>query len=116
MRRRRRWAPYALAAWTAFVWITRIRNAEAGDVGPILLSAVFLLLAALVLATKGHALPTTTLAGLTVVVWVIRLPMILLADHGAGFEVVHAVIALVSLGLAFASSDALNRGRRPAPA
>jgi hypothetical protein len=115
MPRRRPWAPYALAAWTVFVWVTRIKNAD-GAVGPILLSATFLLLAALVLATKGHALPTITLAGWTVLVWLVRLPMILLAAHGAGFKVVHAVIALVSILLAGACDEAFSARRRPAPA
>lgn len=94
-----RWAPWALVVWTVVVWVTRLRNAD-GSAGAVALSVLFLVLAAAVVATRAHALPVVVLAGLTVVVWLIRLPMILVADHGAGFKVVHAVIAAVSIGLA----------------
>ncbi len=39
-------------------------------------------------------------AALTVVVWVVRVPLILVADHAVGFKVVHAAIGLVAIALA----------------
>ncbi len=36
----------------------------------------------------------------TVAVWVVRIPMIALDDRSVGFKVVHAVLGLISIGLA----------------
>lgn len=41
-----------------------------------------------------------TLAGATVAVWAVRVPLLLTSDHGAGFVVVHLVLAAGSLALA----------------
>ncbi len=93
-------APFVLALVTLFVWGVRIKNAD-GSWTAVLLSLTFIGLAVLVLATRGHALPSVTLAGWTVVVWAIRLvDIVLLSDHGTGFKVVHAVIGVGSILLA----------------
>ncbi|MCU1498179.1 MAG: hypothetical protein JWM47_2132 [Acidimicrobiales bacterium] len=58
-------------------------------------------------------------AGGTVTYWAIRLPMILLADHGVPFKVVHTVLALVSVAAAAAAWRSVGRAdqrRPPAPA
>jgi hypothetical protein len=39
-------------------------------------------------------------AVLTVVVWLVRVPMILVADHGAPFKIVHVGLGVVSVVLA----------------
>ena len=36
----------------------------------------------------------------TILVWLVRVPQILLADHGAPFKVVHALLGVVSVVLA----------------
>jgi hypothetical protein len=93
-----------LALWTLFVWVTRIENAVNGDegAGPIVLSCTFLALAALVLATRGHnGFWAITLAGWTVLVWLVRaVDIAFLSDHGAGFVVVHLALAVISWVLA----------------
>ena len=45
----------------------------------------------------------------TVVFWAVRLPMILLNDHPAGFLVVHAVLAVASVAAAVAAWRSLDR-------
>lgn len=88
-----------LALWSLFVWGVRIRNAD--DVGPILLSLSFVVLAAAVLATRGHRGPTLALAGWTAAVWAVRLvDILLLSDHGAAFKAVHAALGAASIALA----------------
>jgi hypothetical protein len=115
--RRRHWAPYTLALWTLLVWGTRLKNAD-GSVFAILGSLVFLVLAAIVLGTRGHAIPTITLGGLTVFVWLVRLPMIVLfSDRSASFKAVHAVIGVISILLAGACDEAFSgRKEQVAPA
>jgi hypothetical protein len=39
----------------------------------------------------------------TVGIWAVRLPFVLVHDHPAGFKVVHAVLAAVSIALAVAA-------------
>jgi len=117
---RRSAAALALAGWTAFVWLTRIRNAAAdGDsLWPYLLSVSFLVLAVGVLATLGRDRRWILgLAAWTVVVWAVRLvDIVILSDHGAGFIVVHAAIGLVSVGLAVVAGREVIRARRLASA
>jgi hypothetical protein len=92
-----------LAAWSLFVWGVRIRNA-AGDLGPTLLSLSFVVLAVAVLVSRGARPPTLALAGWTVAVWAVRLVDIaVLSDHEPAFVAVHAVLAVVSIGLAAAA-------------
>lgn len=103
-------AVVALAAWTAFVWLTRINNAltdealsSAAKAGSVLLSLSLLGLAAASVWAVWTARATRVISvfvGWTVVVWAVRLPQILLADHTVGFKAVHAVLGLVSMVLA----------------
>lgn len=88
-------ATLVLAGWTVFVWATRIKNAD-GDVGAIVIAVGFVALAVAVLIRRRAAI---ALAAFTIVVWLVRTPMILLHQHDGGFKAVHTVLALVSLGL-----------------
>lgn len=49
---------------------------------------------------RGFVRAVTAFAAGTTVYWAVRIPMILLADHPVGFEVVHTVLAVVSVALA----------------
>lgn len=101
--------PAALAAWTAFVWGTRVRNIVRDGGGTLsLLVALGLVALAVIVAialvrggTPRWAVPA--LATATVAAWVVRAPVILLGDHGVGFKVVHTGLALVSIALAVAA-------------
>ena len=101
--------PAAFAAWTVFVWGTRIRNiARDGGTSLSLAVSVALVVLAVVVAVSlvraGHprwAVPT--LAAATVVAWAVRAPQILLGDHSGAFKVVHTVLAVVSVALAVAA-------------
>jgi hypothetical protein len=108
----------ALLAWTAFVWVGRIRNAladpaldDGGRTGPILLSLSFLVPAAAVAVLLARSwrgggssalrAAVLALAGWSVAVWVVRVADIALAgDHEVGFVVVHAVLGVGSILLA----------------
>lgn len=97
-----------LALWTLFVWGVRIRNAD-GSVGAVLLSLVFVGLAAAVLLTRSSGAAVVGLAGLTVLVWLVRIvDIVLLSDHGAAFKAVHVVLGLVSIALAARTNAELN--------
>ena len=104
---------YALPIWTLLVWTTRIRNIVAQDwtwtdfVVPVGLTV--LAVAALVRRREG----LLALAAATTLVWVVRLPLVLVHDHPIGFKVVHAVLAVVSIALAAATARALNRPKVP---
>ena len=100
-------AVYAFAAWTVFVWGTRISNVvdDAGSSTFDLVLAVGLtLLGVVVLATawrRRPAWPVPTLVVVTVAAWVLRTPPLLLdPEHGAAFKAVHAGLAVVSVVLA----------------
>jgi hypothetical protein len=93
-------APIALAAWSLFVWVVRIRNA-AGEAGPTVVAVSFVALAAAVLATRAGRVPTLLLAGWTVAVWTVRMfDIVLLSDHDLAFVAVHATLAVISVALA----------------
>ncbi|MEZ5209204.1 MAG: hypothetical protein R2690_20045 [Acidimicrobiales bacterium] len=118
-----RWAwlvPAAAVAWSAYVWVTRIANAwsdeglgVADQVATTALSLSFLVLAVGVALAALHLrsgrAPNTVdrwsmwlLAGWSIAVWAVRVPQILAADHSVPFKAVHAVLGLVSIGLALA--------------
>jgi hypothetical protein len=116
-RRAGTWPLVALVGWTLYVWSTRIGNAAGNDAlstgsktFSIVLSLTFvgLAVAAAVVAVRAwsrplarvEALVLRALVGWTVLVWVVRIPMIAVADHSVGFKVVHAVLGVVSIGLA----------------
>lgn len=101
--------PAALAAWTAFVWGTRVRNItrDGGGTVPLLVAVGMVVLAVVVavsLVRDGaprSAVPALAVA--TVAAWAVRMPSILLGDHGAAFKGVHTALALVSIALAVAA-------------
>ena len=106
----------AFVAWTAFVWGNRISNTLRSEESAgaktfsTVLSLVFLGFAVAVVvvlakAWKSHlgtggAKVLMAAAVLTVVVWLVRVPMILVADHGAPFKIVHVGLGVVSVVLA----------------
>ena len=109
----------AFVLWTAFVWGNRIANTLGSEesVGAktfsTILSIVVLAFAAAVVVVVVRAWSTSISVGgakvlmiaaaFTVLVWLIRVPMILIADHGdkdPGFKIVHAGLGVVSVVLA----------------
>jgi hypothetical protein len=124
------WAVGAFVGWTLFVWIGRTRNAVTDPelsgsdrVGPIVLSAIFLLGAVVLGAAlyRDHVAATPAsaralryvarvLGAVTVAVWLVRAGDIALAgDHEAGFVAVHVMLAAVSIGLAVWAVVAADR-------
>ena len=120
--------------WTAFVWANRISNTLRSDESSgaktfsTALSIVLLAfgLAVLVVTVRswrrglrdGGAKVLVAAAAVTIVVWLVRVPQIVIADHSVGFEVVHTVLGLVSIGLAVAVAriaTAARRALRPGP-
>ncbi|MCU1380744.1 MAG: hypothetical protein JWN29_3727 [Acidimicrobiales bacterium] len=101
--------PLALPIWTLLIWTTRIRNIVAGDwsVTDLILPIGLTILAVVALVDRRRGVPA--LAAATVAVWAIRLPLVLVHDHGAAFKLVHTALALVSFGLAYASWRAVSR-------
>jgi hypothetical protein len=112
--------PVALfCAVTLFIWGNRIWLAWTNPDDTVAEKLVWstpitlFVLAALVLGGQllagtdrrrpGFVRGVTALAAGTTLYWAVRTPMILLADHPVGFEVVHAVLAAVSVTLAVAA-------------
>jgi hypothetical protein len=105
--------PYFLAGWTVLIWIGRVRNILEAD-GAAVELLVPLVLVALGIATFARPRQAGPLLALvTVAVWVIRVPLVLVHHHSTAFVVVHLVLAAVSITLA---SLTLRRARRPVPA
>lgn len=115
---RRRWPIFAFAAWSAYVWVTRISNAwgpgsdetTAAKVistisAGVLLVGVAATVAILVRArargfVAAEVLVLRVFVGLTVAVWAVRVPQILLdGEHNVPFKVVHTGLAVISVGL-----------------
>ena len=106
----------AFVAWTAFVWGSRISNTLRSEESTgaktfsTVLSLVLLGFAVAVVVVMAKAWKSNLGAGgakvlmgaavLTVVVWLVRVPMILVADHGAPFKIVHVGLGVVSVVLA----------------
>ena len=109
----------AFVVWTAFVWGNRISNTLRSEESAgaktfsTVLSLVLLAFATAVVVvvvkawkgqpTVGGAKVLMGAAALTVVVWLVRVPMILIADHGdkdPGFKIVHVGLGVVSVVLA----------------
>lgn len=120
----------ALLAWTTFVWVGRIRNAisdpdlsGADRIGPLVLSASFLVLAVVVgaLLYRDHVASSTSSAGalriavrtfaaVTVAFWVVRAVQIAVRHpDDVPFVVVHVVLAAVSISLAIWAVVATDR-------
>ena len=106
----------AFVGWTAFVWGNRISNTLRSEESAgaktfsTVLSLVLLGFAVAVVVVVAKAWKSNLGAGgakvlmgaavLTVVVWLVRVPMILVADHGAPFKIVHVGLGVVSVVLA----------------
>jgi hypothetical protein len=110
MSRRAKVSIVVLFGWTAFVWLTRISNAwndaAMTSAGKVLTTSVSLALVALAAASvvavfAGRAVRVVQVfLGATVLVWLIRVPQILLDDHDVAFKVVHATLGVISVALA----------------
>ena len=113
---------FALVAWTFFVWGGRVRNIVTDDGGVeeaglwrLVLIASFLLLALvtsvcfawlffasierLEKARSWYGRSSLVLAGFGIAVWLVRGIDITFGDHSVAFKAVHAVLALVTIGL-----------------
>jgi hypothetical protein len=124
----RRTPALVLAGWTLFVWVTRIRNAMADDgmsgggkAVAVLTAVAFsaLGLATLVTTLRRHPSAPVVLAGLvllSVVYWPIRIVQIMIHGHSAGFVLVHAALAALTLGLSAWAWPGRRPGQRPIPA
>jgi hypothetical protein len=105
-------AIYAFAAWTVFVWATRVSNIVGGDGSTLDLALAVVLgaLGAAVAVAAWRRQPAWPLAALvlgTVATWAVRTPLILLdAERAAGFKFVHLSLAVVSVTLAVAAWQA----------
>jgi hypothetical protein len=109
---RRHPAASALAAWSLFVWMTRIRNIWSDDElstgqqwshTALALSFTVLALAvgwAVVRSAPWREPVVLVLAGWTIAVWIVRSIGIATADHDGAFIAVHLALALISIGLA----------------
>jgi Na+/melibiose symporter-like transporter len=103
--------------WTLYVWCTRIVNAlgddalgAGGKAFSVGLSLTFVAFsaagAAIGLRARRRPLlrPEVAVlrafAGWTTLVWLVRVPMIAVADHDVGFKVVHALLGVISIALA----------------
>ncbi len=102
---------YAFAAWTVFVWTTRVRNIVEDDgssLDLVLAAALAVLGVAVALVAwraRARQAPVVAVAvGATLLAWAIRTPMILLdSQWGAAFKAVHSALAIVSVVLALAA-------------
>ncbi|MEZ5340094.1 MAG: hypothetical protein R2706_01215 [Acidimicrobiales bacterium] len=115
---RRQLSGWALGAWTLFVWVGRVRNIAVDNelVGTdrairFVLAASFVALGLLVIgglvssrrsrqAVSWLPAALAVLAGYSMVTWVIRgIDISFAGDHPTGFIIVHAVLAIVTIGL-----------------
>jgi hypothetical protein len=102
---------YLLAGWTVLIWIGRVRNIVHAH-GAAVELLVPVVLVALGIATFVRPRQAGQLLALvTIVVWAIRVPLVLVHDHSAAFVIVHVVLAAVSMALAGLT---LRGARRPA--
>ena len=102
---------WSFVAWTFLIWTFRIGTIWDGDgataakVGRTLLALSFSALAcatvwSLVRRPRARRTVVGVFAAWTIAVWVVRAPMIVFADHGTAFVLVHLALAAVSAGLA----------------
>jgi hypothetical protein len=115
--RRGTWPVVALVVWSLYVWGTRISNALGDPAlsiggkafsGGLSLTFVALAVAGIAIVARSWSRARTPIevgvlrafAGWTVAVWVVRVPMIVVADHVVGFKVVHAMLGVISVVLA----------------
>ncbi|MBI1843507.1 MAG: hypothetical protein HYR89_02680, partial [Actinobacteria bacterium] len=105
----RRSLPLVFAGWTVFVWGNRIANilddgrtfSATRTLSLGFAAAVIALAVVVVIADLRGGRPSWPLSALvtaTIAVWAVRVPLIVLnADHGVGFKLVHAALAAVSI-------------------
>lgn len=123
-----------LAGWTLLVWVGRVRNVVADDalagwaltwrvaVSVAFTTAAIVLAVSLVRTPRLIAPPQSLsdrlgvgLAVIGIAWWLVRGTGILLADHSAGFKLVHTVLALVTVALSAAVLRASRRSDSPRP-
>ena len=106
-----------LVAVTVVVWVVRVVNVFGDDslsgsarLWRLLVAGCFLVFAGLAVAVlsgrwAGHRLGSTRLVAMfclwTMVFWAVRSIGILLGDYDTEFTLVHALLAVVSVGVAF---------------
>jgi hypothetical protein len=115
-----------LAAWSVFVWATRIRNALADDelgtgaktvavITAVVFTAGGLAVGIAALRRHGQLRPmVAALAVVTAVYWPVRIVQIVARDHSLGFTLVHAALGAVSVALALWAWPARRARVRPA--
>ena len=91
---------YLLAAWTLFTWGTRIRNAAQDDEGALAYVVPAALVVVAIAAIVRPARWGRLLALAASLAWLVRVPIILTADHEVGFKVVHTALAVITWALA----------------
>lgn len=122
----------ALAAWTLLTWFTRLplawRDDELEVAEKVLATVPVVVFVALAAAAAGAVVTRrgiaggalVALAGWSTAYWLVRVPMIALNDHPAGFIAVHAVLGAVAIGLSgltlWRLAAGRGRGRRPVAA
>jgi hypothetical protein len=119
----------ALCGWTAFLWITRIKNAlgddkmsTSGKVIALVTSLAFLgaagALAFVHLRSRpGARRAAAAFALVSIVYWFVRAATIIVRHHPIGFKLVHTVLALITVGLGvwvLRSTSGRARAGRPA--
>ena len=106
---------WALPIWTLFVWATRVRIIlnQDGSKTAVIVPVVLTVLAIAAIVDRRRWLPPLIVA--TVAVWVVRLPLVLVHHHSAPFKLVHAALAVISLGLSWGSWRALRRSTSVLP-
>jgi len=115
---RRRWfGLLAFMVWTVFIWLNRLFNAWTSDTesssAKALSTVLAVVLSGLAAASVvvlvrtwhsplrvGAARMLQAFVVVTVAVWAVRVPLILLGDRGVPFKVVHAGLGLVAVALA----------------
>lgn len=112
-------ATLLFAAWTLLVWGTRISNVLEDDGSAWAVAVAIAMIAGgaavVITAVAGRGLrrAVVVLALATVAVWLVRLPGLLLdADHGTAFKLVHTALAVVSIALAATATAVVRAPRR----
>lgn len=103
------------AVWTLFIWGSRVRNAlddddlSGGGLARALVTALAFVAVAAVVLVADNRRPGSIdralgpIAVATAGYWALRMVVIAVGDHSAGFVVVHLVLGVVSAGLAGAA-------------
>ena len=96
---------WAFAVWTVVVWGSRIRNilADDGSGASLVLAAVLTALGVLVAVAAATGWRRAQIVAVALVVtigvWLVRPPLVLVHDHSVAFKVIHVGLAVVSVGL-----------------